>query len=225
MSNRRLALAASVLLLAATPVHAIYKCTDEQGKMSFQDQPCNPAASESIMEAPKASRGTPEFKLVEIPLDGRATFVAGLPKSWRSTLKPPTSAPTLRATPERPDNLVLLVSFIPIRDDSISEARIISESMAALSRKNTGPSMRKVSEIDFDLVLMEGQWKLATFIDEALARDPNRPAGEFPVMMAAMLVAQRTLISATILTDDIESASTAAALAALATLVYEKDGG
>ncbi|HXF78272.1 MAG TPA: DUF4124 domain-containing protein [Usitatibacter sp.] len=58
MSRARASLAAAALALAAMPVHAINKCVDHHGKVSYQNAPCPESSKEekvTVMPGPAPS--------------------------------------------------------------------------------------------------------------------------------------------------------------------------
>jgi hypothetical protein len=79
MNTARIATAAAALLLAAAPAWAqLYKCTSSNGKVAYQEQPCQAISKEAVVRVYDASSAQAQ---TSNPIEaGKALCLASVPK-------------------------------------------------------------------------------------------------------------------------------------------------
>lgn len=84
--------AAVVLALASLPALAQFKCTGADGRVSFQQQPCEPAAAAQRLELPPPAPEDPRQEVRDALARGR--FVVGMNRSELDRVMGPPASVT-----------------------------------------------------------------------------------------------------------------------------------
>ena len=208
---------------------AINRCTDGDGKVSFQDKPC-PVNSSAVTIEPRVSNGAKSSKgvqLKDVSIGSNKKFTVGLPDDWIVTVKPASgdAIRTLRAVPVQGDALVLLMSFIPKRQSLGLDELVLDKIMQAIYEQHSvNPDERRLASVPIKTVFAKGVGHLLSYVNETLLKDVNRPSTEFTHITTGALVVEGMTISVSLLNNDLSGENYTKALLALATIVYKDDG-
>ncbi len=224
---RCIRLSTLVFCLFSPSVFAIYQCTDNNGKVTFQDLPCQQNQQEQTLELERAqqhsatekasassakSLSTKDFELVNIPVDGDTEFVLGFPKKWQasSSFDQNLSVAKLRVTtPEntaQDEKLVLLMTFIPSKKAVGMDNLLLDEMMQELHDNRAGNNNeKKVVSKKLKLPLVKGVGHVMTYRDLKLAAQKTLPVGEFSHLTTGALIIDGRAISITLLSNTVDS--------------------
>ena len=206
---------------------AINKCTDGQGKISFQDKPCPSASEMTVIQSisPSNANGNqsvnnPDIKIVDVNLTNGKSFSVGVPGNWQDSIRLGNeTVPTLRVVSSNGEPLILLMTFIPKRQSVGLDNIVLNEVMQGIADQHSNSkSERKIGVRKVDLVFAEGVGHLLTYIDDSLVKNINRKSDEFSFITTGALIIEGMVINVSILTNDIKSDNYAKALIAVHTI-------
>jgi hypothetical protein len=215
-----------VLVLAAvsSPAQAIVKCTDSNGKVLYQDKPCEKSHkfdSVPIKKKQFVSNSQADIKIVDIKA-GSTQYSIGFPDTWKAEVRSKSSnpAPTLRVVAPGQNRLILLMTFLPKGKSFGMDEILFNELMQEIhDRHSKSKSERKVESRPINLIFSTGLGHLLTYVDDSLKPIKNLAKDEFAYVSTGVLVIDGKVITLTILSNDPGTSNYSKAVAAIHTIV------
>lgn len=210
-------------LIFSTQSFAINKCIGSDGRVSFQDTPCPENVEfSSVIARAKNDNKSQNIDLKAIELEVEETLFSILvPAHWEESNRvlKDKLAPTLRIKPTSGSDITLLMTFIPIQNQSETNSVLLGKVMESVKRQHmSNISERIVTSRSFKQKFNDGEGKLIIFSDDLLAKKIQLPKGEYIFFTAAAVIIKNVLINITILTNDLLSDNYIKAMAATYTI-------
>ena len=213
---------------------AINKCTDSNGKTSYQEKACPDSSKALTIEPQTSSKAQPvtaEVKVVDVAVNGSKTFSVGFPGHWQSSTRSSgDSAPTLRIVATDGAPLRLLMTFFPKRqslglDDAVLNDAVLDRAMLAIHDLHAkSGNEKKIRSKKVEQVFSDGVGHVLTYVDEALLNRNNPGGDEFAYLTTGAVVIDGMLITISILSNALDSANYAKAMIAIHTIVNSTTG-
>lgn len=198
----------TVALFMTFSAHGINKCTDKNGKISLQDDPCKTNHSTEAIQSKKnrnsASKDSVEPINVKIPGVGEGALLSF--KWWDSRIIQPRPdlPPTVKMTSKSGEEPISFsISFIPNKSgNKISLEESADTVFQMASRYVTGSVEKKVNLTKLDTSI--GPAVYASFTEEKYLNAPI-PKGEYSSITVGQAAHSKIVVGFTILTNGTDS--------------------
>jgi hypothetical protein len=208
MKNCSKAIVFAVFILIPFSVHAIHKCTDNNGKVSFQDKPCNKSYNSEVI-ASKGSRNSDSVENLDpvyVQIPGVGDGVLFSYKWWDfNIIQPnPDLPPTVKmVSKDGEEPISFSITFIPnISGKSITLDESAETVYQMASRYVAGSVERKVILNKVDTTIGPGVY--ASFTEEKYLA-AQVPKGEFSSITVGQAAHSKIVVGFTILTNGTDS--------------------
>ena len=194
--------------MVATPGYALNKCTDEQGKISFQDALCNPGQKSEINpnKHNRDSNSVENLDPLYVEVPGVGTAVLFSYKWWNSSIiqPDPELPPTVKMIARNGEEPISFsITFIPNKNGKkVSLEESIDTVYEIASRFVEGSVERKVNLRKLDTTI--GPAVLASFNEAKYLNNPV-PPGEYSSITVGQAAHSKLVVGFTILTDGTHS--------------------
>jgi hypothetical protein len=203
-------------------VHAINKCTDSHGKISFQDTPCpNSSVTDTIKLKGSNAGSSTDVKVVVISTRDGKKFSIGIPGDWKDSVQDSTDgvSSTVRVSSRDSDDLVLLMTFFPNKQSFGMDQTLLNKLIGNIKSQHSKQSTETLIESkEIKLIFSKGIGEVITYADDVLVKNANRKSGQFAFVTTGIIIVDRTIVSISILTNNMGTADYAKAMAAILTM-------
>ena len=202
--------------------HAINKCTDSHGKVSFQDKPCPKSSVTNTIKMRASNSGSvTDVKIVDIATGHGEKFSIGIPGNWQDSVQNSSNgvSSTVRISSRSNEDLVLLMTFFPKTQSFGMDQTLLDKLMGNIKNQHSQLSTETLVEsTELKLIFSKGVGKLITYADDVLVKKANKKNGEFAFVTTGVIIIGRTIVSISLLTNDRGTANYAKAMAAIQTM-------
>jgi hypothetical protein len=211
--SRPIVLATSILL--SFSAHGMNKCTDDKGKVSYQDKPCetNQASKEISTKRNRNSDSTNNLDPIYVKIPGVGDGVLFAYKWWDSNIIQPKAdlPPTVRMVSKAGEEPISFwLSFIPNKSGkkiSLEESAYTVFQMASRYVEGSVEKTVKLSKVDTTI----GPAVFASFTEEKYLNTPV-PRGEYSSITVGQAAHSKIVVGFTILTNGTDSKTLTEAL-------------
>ena len=214
MNPRKLAIVGIMLAFSGSAqAQAVYKCTNPDGSISFQDRACPGASQEkrvTIESSNRSSRDDFDVKVVTLPGVGEAAvLVYDYMNIARREDGPQTTTVRVRSNPGSADKVHLQMTFRPNPDGEIPSRLEQEREVARLAQAGSGFSSQVGDLQEFNPRSGSGLFAVAS-----KTRQPGNAAsgGDFMTRTAGRIVDHNVIVDVAILSDSVRSKAFADAL-------------
>ena len=221
MKNLALALGATMLTFSSVALgQSVYKCTNPDGSISYQDRACPGSASEKKMNVgkqPREKKSAYGGKVVPVPGVGEA---AVLVFDYMETIvrEDDDRATTIgiRSKPGAPDKMSMMMTFMPNLKGVIPSRQQQENSVKMIAYQQTGGGF-----IEFEMQEFEAKSGTGLFavVDDPAFPSGVAPDGEYATVTAGQIANEQVVVAVTILTDGTDNKGFTDALAIAETFV------
>lgn len=203
----------NTLLLATTlflsfSAHGINKCTNDKGKISYQDTPCetNNTTEAIQLEGSRNSDSIDNLNPVYVKIPGVGDGVLFSYKWWNSTIIQPSAdiPPTVKMTSKAGEEPISFsLTFIPNISGKKISLEESAETVVTMATRYVAGSVEKevkLSKLDTTI----GPAVYASFTEEKYLNKPV-PVGEFSSVTVGQAAHSRIVVGFTILTNGTNS--------------------
>ena len=185
---------------------SVYKCTNADGSVSYQDRACPGSADEEKVAVGKPARKRgPGYsgKIVPVPGIGEA---AVLVFDYMETVvrEDGDRATTIgiRSKPGARDKMSMMMTFMPNPRGSVPTRQQQENAVTRIAMETTGGGFFDFRFEEFEAKSGSG---LLTIIDDPRYPDGVAPAGQFATITAGQVASDDVVVAVTILTDGIDN--------------------
>ena len=208
MENLRKYILFLIAVILSFPVYAINKCTDERGKVSFQDKPC---AANQLSETKnlKRNRDSDDVNNVEpiyitIPGVGNAVLLSYKWWNHRIIQPDPSIPPTVKMiSVEGEEPISFSITFIPNKEGKKISFEESSGTVYKIASRYVSGSVEKEVKLR-KLETTLGPAIIASFNDEKYLNKPV-PNGEYSSITVGQAAHSEIVVGFTILTNGTDS--------------------
>jgi hypothetical protein len=215
-----------ILLSLGSTAHGqrVFKCTDDEGSITFQDHACANASDEKGSAAAKKGNTLKRNgggQVVPLPLIGEVTIAT--PDYAETTVDADgerSTSVTLSAKPGTGEKMSLVLTFMPNPNGAIPSKQKQQIMARRIVQKFTGVNSLEDEFRDFNVTSGSGTY--------AVLHDPNfpdqvAPEGEYATIAAGQIVDRQTIVIVAIYADGVTSKGFADALAVAESFVVSSD--
>lgn len=213
-------LAATLACGDAALAQSVYKCTNADGSVSYQDRACPGAADEKKVRvgkpARKKGRGY-DGKVVPVPGIGEAAVLVF--DYMETIVRQDGERGTtigIRSKPGTSNKMSMMLTVMPNPQGSIPSRQQQENDVRQIAMEAAGMGFADFRFQDFEARSGTG---LLSVVDDPRYPDGAAPAGEFATVTAGQIVSDTVVIAVTILSDGVDNKGFTDALAIAKTFV------
>jgi len=201
----------------------IVKCTDVNGRYSYQDGPCpGGAVSSQIAQTTASQEDSPRKKpiIVTVPVGKDIAYMIAIPSDWIVEMSDFGDSPTMTARVTGKKPLSLLMTFSPRRMSLGLDESTVVELMKVVEQGHADTNLEKlISTQRVDLIQSKGIGQLNTYLDKKLINQRKLPDGQFIYTITGVVVIEGRPVTVSIFTNEIGTEDYTKALLAIHMLV------
>lgn len=215
MKTSSRALIVTSMLLCSFCAHAINKCVDDKGSVSFQDKPCKAEQSSEIVSITESrdSANTDNLTPVYVQIPGVGDGVMFSYKWWDTTvIQPnPDMPPTVKMTAKAGEEPISFsLTFIPNKLGKAISLEESADTVYTIGSRYAASSVEQEVQLE-TLDTTIGTAVYASF-NEARYQKVEVPAGEYSSITVGQAAHSKIVVGFTILTNGSDSKALTEAL-------------